>query len=1247
MTIEESKCNKILTHIDVLDKLLGLVKDQIEILGGKIILIRGEPGSGKTTLGLQILSENLRSIREECNEAAKKQGKDTATQDNNKQKVAFFSLETDPGQAIEYTKDKYGFFKDGDDSKVIFKSVQDIQKAIKGRGVLKGIIRELDRSLSLHNISSIGGIVTLIRMPLIFLFEYGQIIITYLCKTLRKFFCKTEITEDNRWSIIFVDSLSVFIQLLQKNWRYKDIPERLLLNELCEIFRKKYDDSIIIFSGEYHFKEASKNSIVSESFFCDIEITLFTEPIVVPRNYESQYESPLGSNSLTILKPKTKNILTQSFCRVQKSRKSPNQTRRCAYDIVVGTGLKFYETYPGDGHLTLFSENKCQEDAWKILFEQSLPHLYPSLRYDSFDRGSLQRISAAQRRFRYIPQRTDAYISSFDNYWINWYSEMCLKANIADVLKRELGVNDAYLKADKARLKLVNNIHSALSKTRNQLEFGRDIHKETEKFLEKMLSICDTQAELPACKDLFDDFLSGLLNKFSRSDESDKKADKTKNINRPCLRCLWDRSLLWKLYEEYGKEDENFLQNCRDFAGENSSEPDDQFYKLVKEVINTCKNSQNEKCRNKIEIIIPSVDKSSFEKFINDKEEKCDCKLIIKEFISEFIENFKKEYIEKNIKNPSGIPDFTQLTSENKELSNEILESLKRNVFRDIFSDARTNNPVDLIKDGLDCFSDKLNGNRRVWVTILGRLFFEVLEKTPRYRLISPIREDKLRLYGERRSEIIKEMESHHPDTRRPVHRQWNLFSLRDQNSYSSVPYDANISFLVYRKDLLDKFYDKTLPKNNEFYKKLIEMLVARQYELLDKLLKNEKSSSGKSLLEEEDSSAEGLIDELINKSKENRYPTTWEEIIAFYLLDRELEQDNPQDKKQNANKKVPEEQTQLHFLIETRSPDTYLCTMLEFIWSCGANLRIFPDYTIDQEPETRKGIIRAFYLIGLMFQYGIIPRNSTLEVNEFAKIYGQQSNKPEKQSKDKQPDNKQQEWVFARHWYSTLVDILSAPLNKGSKPITDESDYLWQQSKADLGLMPIPVSFSNYAKYKNNAWHISCWGDWHLALISDSENIELGSDLINELMGSDRICERAETNASIPTVEEFYNTPYKNKKCLNFPIRKKIIPPDWTYQTLREELFKHAKSRSQIFDYHHCIRELHSIIEFIRLGTIEKSQSQLDRELHSIMESISSGKKEEPHLGLDYNFLKEIYENLNKAFETINTFAEKPFLMS
>jgi hypothetical protein len=1239
-TVEEKHkevVHPFITNIDVLDKLLGLEEGKPEIEPGSIILIRGEPGSGKTTLGLQILSKYFRL-------ANVKERKDK----EKKAKVIFYSLESKPREVLEDVKEKYDFFasekfdvNDGKFGNIATLGKADLEREVfSGKNIIKRIINELNKCVKLPPNTSWIGLLTFAARGILSLLSYIIYKLSHIIYKLSQIIYRRKSNRDpiigpeDYCPIVFVDSLSVLIQLLQKHWKYKDIPERLLLNAVCESFRNLFKDSVIIFTGEYHYKDVTRSSIVSESFFCDVEIALFSEPIVVPSDYESQFESPLGSNTLSLLNPeKVKSIQTQSFCRVLKSRHTPNQTRRCAYDIVDGKGIEFFETYPGDGHLTLFYENKEQERNWNIFFNQALPQLYPALRYDSFDRGSLQRVSAAQRRFRYVPQRTDVYLSSFDNYWLNWYSEMCLKDNIADILKREVGIDDIDLRKKDGLPKLLNDIHAALTKTRNQVDFGRDVREIWKNFFGNLKPpVPDKIKNKLINKDVFNDFFSGLLNTLTRAGQNGIDKDRANNKNRPCLRCLWDRYLINQIYDKLSEEtQEGFFEYCRNILRkenkQTSGKPlENRMENLIKDLITTCKVNQADKCNNKI---TPDrfENKTFMVECLKDKREKCKCKRIIKAYIIKFLRS-KAEYKSHILK--KDVEDHNKIFKNIDDFGDKIIDAMENSVFHNIFAykpdkEDSTEKLYDLIEDGLKCLSGKLIAesdvkHKELWITILVRLFFDVTERPTRYRLISPVPGDELRLFGERRSEIIAEMESHHPDTRRPVHRPWHLFSLRDQNSYYSIPYDANISFLAFRKDILGKFYKEINKPESSYVKKryivtIIRILKAQKKILQQNIMPEDDELDEKS--KEWHSKLHSVVKELVDKSIERKSPETWEEIIAFYLLPLKMW------------RKSKEKNTKLDFLIETRTPDSYLCTMMEFIWSCGANLRIFPDYSIDHKKETINGLKRAFYLLGLMFQNGIIPKNSTLDVNEFAQIYGRP--KSDKKEEKNHKDNKtvKPDWVFARHWYSTLVDILSAPKKKGNnQPATSDSDFLWQHKGANLGIMPIPVSFSNYAKYKENVWHISCWGDWHLAMLSDSENTELGIELVNELMGSDRICERASANASVPTVEAYYKE-YGDNICFNQPARKDIELPDCTYKDLRETFFKQAKSRSQIFDYHHCIRELHSLMQYVHFNAQKEGSPNGDK------------------VRLNQTTFDNISAKLEQALKNIENFKNKPFLLA
>lgn len=1245
------------TQIPVLDKLLGIEPDKssnLSLKSNQIFVIRGEPGSGKTTLGLQILSKNIERLSS------------IKSVDNKQdQKLVFISLERDPLEILEYAQTHYGLFPDeinGKESRFLstlgFENMQTLfQTILKSKSDIfqnvKIKIKEISETGKAQEVAikSIAGSLLFIYNKLFNPENKGQSL---------KFEQKEKIP------FVFIDSLNVLVQLFQQLSTDKDLPERLLLSTICEALRHNYPDSIIILTSEYHYQDANHLQSASESFFCDIEIALFSEPIVAPPNYEFKFESPLGSNVLSLLTDKVRGIQTQSFCRVLKSRKSPNQSRRCAYDIVPGKGIEFYETYPGDGHLVLFAENSCQHDIWSEFFNRDLPVLYPALRHNSFDRSSLQRTSAAQRRFRYVPSRVDMYLSSFDNYWLNWYSELCLKSNVASLLEKYLNLKD--ILNYKELLGILNVICDSITKGKAFTAFQQylfsatteqiNIRKHFENISSKLKKLQSTKTNLwiieaansLTTKSNYEKFMSGLYTTLIR-DESGTDSTEKKDLNSPCMQCLWSRQLLNELHSKlikYQKDIKTYIQSEKhspsspertkekdSFGTSKSVDVHTTFTNYLQRIVSLCTQDilkrRTSKCAYKHELDDP--DQVDLNDFLNQKNDTCMwslsilrylCKFLIIYFIDHDPTQEKKDISWKNF-NQYNFPN-NSTTAIYKELLETMKDYLNENVMKVLFemegdiSKLISNIQDKLISSVFKVFPDNLiqNLNTEIlnkfvhldkkidfnfyWLVILANIFYDTIHGEVNYRLVTPIDVDKLRLFGERKSAIIPELENHRLDSSRPIHRPECFFSLKDQNRYCSIPYDANIGFISYRKDLLAPFFERMRGEHSDVkdkYIKVIVKLVTAQQNAIMSILKN-MTSTHKSYSPMSIETIKKEVTALVNNNiSSGNPPTTWEEIIACYLI------------KQHANN------SELHFLIETQTPDSLLSTLLEFIWSCGANLRISPDYSIEAKEDNLVEIFRAFYILALMFQNGIIPANSTLDTVEFAKKYNQSTTANE----TKNPD-----WMFARHWYSTLIEILSAQDPNRTNLKFENSEFMWHQEAVKLDIMPIPVSFANYMNYKENVWHISCWGDWHLAMMNGSENIELGCDLINNIMSSDRVCERAFSNAAVPTVEAFYER-YGDSLCFNQPKRKDIELPNWTYNRLRNTLFIHAKSRSQIFDYHHCMRELHSVLEFVHFS--ERDPGQKNKEQ------------------LSEKFEKILFEKLQAAFTNIENFKNEAFLLS
>jgi hypothetical protein len=97
-----------------------------------------------------------------------------------------------------------------------------------------------------------------------------------------------------------------------------------------------------------------------------------------------------------------------------------------------------------------------------------------------------------------------------------------------------------------------------------------------------------------------------------------------------------------------------------------------------------------------------------------------------------------------------------------------------------------------------------------------------------------------------------------------------------------------------------------------------------------------------------------------------------------------------------------------------------------------------------------------------------------------------------------------------------------------------------------------------------------------------------LACELINWLMSSRKTIEAALAGALLPTVEGFYDL-YGDARCFVVPDRVHESLPDMTFREARETFFRNARSRSETFDYRHCAREFHGILEWLRTSARTK----------------------------------------------------------
>jgi len=298
---------KFSTGINVLDKMLGLSNEK---KGGKtynkIVLIKGGPGSGKTTMGLQIINNHLKT---------------------EKFIAGYVSLEIEPDVSCGYVAENFLFKEFRKNSDRFFKTSKE----------------ELIRSLRDYYNPETS------HPP-----KLSDVIFSCL---------KNEEDEnlknDDAYKIIFFDSLNVLIDIIHSVVD-KKMDDREIIKSICDINRiteqegVRDKNTIFLFSVEYHPAEGQTRMAISESFMCDTEILLSVEPIFTTVDKALPNISSIGYKMEGDLEGKKKNEY-RSFCRVLKTRFDNHQTRRCAYDIKNEEGIHFYESFPGDGQVTLFN----------------------------------------------------------------------------------------------------------------------------------------------------------------------------------------------------------------------------------------------------------------------------------------------------------------------------------------------------------------------------------------------------------------------------------------------------------------------------------------------------------------------------------------------------------------------------------------------------------------------------------------------------------------------------------------------------------------------------------------------------------------------------------------------------------------------------------------------------------------------------------------------------------------------------
>ncbi len=1073
-----------------------------------------------------------------------------------------------------------------------------------------------------------------------------------------------EIDRSQPEGILFIDSINALLAIVRQYTELSQSQARLTMNRAFAMVRKKFKRFVILVSSEFHHEASWVATGMAESFLSDVEITLTSEPIAVPAGYEASRQGSVGYSIFKIIDKvpgqESSKLESRSFIRVVKSRKAANQSRRCAYDIVMGSGLTFYETYPGDGHILLFTENAQQKQVWDTFFREDLPELYPALRYEDFDRSSLQRIYMNQRRSRYVPSRTDLYVSSFDNYWVNWYGELCWRRAVAEGVEDSVGgpdknpedvaklisamhkslmgrpdtlvqcLNDILEPNEAIVLKEVLIAFASLSRRSNCMKCFfcrfcwwvlRQIAKENQQVLPYVITRMSKkgkQAEhdpgtqtgaKPFSKYTVDPEeakeIESILDRMSKSiDEagccqsSAVRALLNMNGEPPANVKQWMNELESAAYDGPSSSDQEMLNRRAEQISQILSQRREDPSEVLEALDETMPWMKSEGARRRLKKeLLDCREKTEAGKIreILDRHLGCECRVEFWSYI-DFVLSKGEDAIREKLKGMS-TEGATSKLSEDKESPKRQEEEDETNKLRELSTirQSLAKKTYVVLKALFTKLPEMLSGTqcgelgkpesmKDLWSLCtqershqaLYRLmttYHLILKKRNTYHFLSDIPEDRIRLFGERRSTIIKELEELSPDNKRPMHRPGLLFAMRDARSLISIPYNANVSFIVYRDDLLRPYIKRNLWKDGKAGEKFNDYVqgvlsLHKMLSLYDKPTQDLYSKFQAQGVEERVRHLlETNLKQYLDRKLLSQGPLqTWEEMTTLLQL---------MSTGDRRGASSPTEPSKRHFVIETQTLDTLLCTMLEFLWGCGGSLKIGADYDIEDEEKTKHKLFQALYLLTVMLHKGIIPGDSTLDVAHFANEYSVGRNKTTRRGND---------WVFARQWYSTLVDLLTAE-KKSTSPDdsaapgaekksasrndlaargNESSPFLWQNRRAELGIMPIPISLSHFLEFGDAAKHVSCWGDWHLIMTKGSENTELGIDLVNSLMASQKICERAFQCAGVPTVEEFY-TLYGDSRCLNLPERRYETPrmlSDITFSDLRRTFFANAFSR-------------------------------------------------------------------------------------
>lgn len=1286
-----SRPGYIVTGIPELDRMLGEgSQDQSDpkspgvIPVGSIVLIRGEPGSGKTTLALQIMNAFL-----DENE----RGKEIKHFGN------LISLEEKGKTLIERLDRAYGFSLsqhlntlDGKTSALAWATADDVHAWIRkmvatesdAETAIEGIGKELEELMNqgVTALATGNGVAVAVKVAALLM---------CIPKKAQKIIEKSEVFTRiiaNRKAqalqppnlqkscLLIVDSLNAFINIAAECFPARRHP-RVMLNTFCRILSNTFGPTTtVILTSEYHYHIRGMGEM-SESFFCDIEIVLRPEPVRVPASYEPSIQAPVGYNLNALLSDTSKSMESRSFCRVIKSRPTQNQSRRCTYDIVSQEGIKLYPTYPGDGKLVLFAENQPQRDSWETFFTYDVPESYPALRTGVFNRMSLQTVFEGQRRLHNIPLRTDMYLASFDSYWVSWYWNYKLKADIQvklNSIRQPLPAGAIQSEEDRERYgQLVNSLMRVL----------RHSNREDKKGREDAIGWKDIADHLSLsyfAKFIEDKFGDGTPQQWIKiqhrrrneliGDPVDEGVDGTLNERQ-----IESGSSFLKVVNEL-REDapgSSFLTPLPSSGFRLFGEKRSDFIKELAEIQNR---------------LLGMTHKQPGESGNHSLTEE-------KPYVP-YDANFglfvcRRDFLEHaDLEEDDALGLLTAVVERERDLCVEVLSLLISEVILDtITDDFRSDIPgVEEVDDGTfdlaklskrieTCLNTVKDARKRIQSVSKAlkhsRNVLDVSECDKRFRdlsqtLVNRITEFKKRLGDadakqKRPQDLVHQVRDHvrESDQQLIVLRflmpgangrrsyRFRVFPMEPENLLRHLILMAEPGDRARRERYMDRSLDPCYPEDladrANIRKTLNDALdddLSRNWLLarLRRLQQEPEDKRDRSIIAEALETAcrirelkerldaicgreyaactQKMVEAAAKRICAKRLPKTWEEVIVTSrMLGRTVQ-------------------------IEWQTFDSFVCSFLEVLWSCGGSsivvdedyqLRVISAYDDKSTPSRYAApdnawdagfiqMLRACHIMHELYWQRIAPKSVVTTHKPRAFHRGVAGSK---------------DWVFARHWYSTLIELLTAKDDEGNLLYPDEPAMR-------LHIMQIPVSLGAWAQdlqSNSKVWEgvkqcesgfgccedadakydeketadqlrtgrvsyepkdrtcrmnrpktkcggcprpvsFSCWGEWSFGLLKGSENKALAVDLINNMMSSIKIMQRAFSGACVPAVEDFYEM-YGDLPCMSIPERTEETLPKNTYNELRRMFFTTAKSRQEIYDFRHCGKILHSKLEMIR----------------------------------------------------------------